>query len=106
MTIDAADPVTANRKAELVCSCIPDKVTDPAVVIVHVPEIITFPVPSKEESQPKAVRLTPALRVIFSVNVPVLMKIVSPEVAAVNALAIVLCVPFALEEDTINFAGP
>lgn len=63
--------------------------TDPAVVIVHVPLIMTLPVPFKELSDPKAVRLTPAFRVIFSEYVPGRMKIVSPEEALVRAVAIV-----------------
>ncbi len=51
LTTEAKVPVTARRAAEFVCSWIPEIDTVPAVVSVHVPEIITLPVALREASQ-------------------------------------------------------
>lgn len=51
-----------------------------------------------------AVKLTPALRVGFSVYVPGKIKIVSPEEDDAKALAIVVCVPTFDALLTIHFA--
>ena len=79
-------------------------VTEPADEKLAVPFKITLPVPFKEASEPYAVRLTPALRVIFSVYVPGRIKIVSPEEELVRAVAIVVCVPSEAVAETIHFA--
>lgn len=51
--------------------------------------------------------MTPAFNVKFSVYVPGRIKIVSPDEAAVNAPAIVVCVaPSDIFAETIHFAVP
>jgi hypothetical protein len=63
----------------------PEMLTVPAPVNVRVPLMITLEEVLKDASQSKAVKLTPALSVTFSVKVPGRMKIVCPEDAAVTA---------------------
>ena len=74
---------------------------DPAKVAVHVPLMITFGVCA---SHSYAQRFTPATSVGFSVYVPGLTNIVSPEEALVSAAPIVVCVPLDNVDETIHFA--
>ncbi len=101
--MDAADPVTAIAAALLVWRFIPEMEAVPATVIVAVPAIVTLGVVA---SHVKAARLTPAFKVMFSVYVPSLMKIVSPDEADVSAAAIVVCVPCVASAETIHLATP
>jgi hypothetical protein len=92
-------PEFTNAAAPLVSNCIPHKVAEPVKEAVTVPLIMTLgvmlaPCPEAIPSDPKAVKLTPAFKVIFSVYVPGLMNIVSPEDAADRADAIVEKSPF------------
>src|SRR5437899_7764063 len=64
LTIEAADPVTANAKSEFVCSCTPLNEVVPAAVKVAFPIILTLGV---IPSTSLATILTPAFRVKFSV---------------------------------------
>lgn len=79
----------------------PEIVLVPAPVMVNVPVIVgTF----KESPDQQAI-FTPGVIVTFSVTLS-LKKIVSPEEAAVIALAKVVWVPLAAEVATTNFVGP
>ena len=103
-----------NATAPFVCRQIPERQTNPVKLAVVVPLIVTLGLvtPSLlKASQSKALRFTPAFNEIFSVYVPGIMKMVSPEVAEAIALAIVVCVPFVLSVteapngSTIHLAG-
>jgi len=73
---------------------------------VHLPTIFTAEVDITASEVGNATRLTPAFRVGFSVYVPSRMNIVSPDVAAVIAAVIVVCVPWPAVAETIHFTGP
>lgn len=96
------DPETTIAKSELVVKRIPLHVTTPDVKVALPVILMLAVVPSPIQ----AARLTPAFNVRSSVYEPERMKTVSPLVAAVIAACIVVCVPLAALELTINLAGP
>lgn len=102
-----ADPVTAVRAAEFVCSLIPLIDDTPAAVIVIVPIIVTFGVSA---SHSKAHKLIPGGRVKFSVYVPGCKNIVELiPVPTAEAIAAAMVVKFApvpeVLEATINLGA-
>jgi hypothetical protein len=101
LQVDPDEPVTARQKSLFVSNFMPEIITVPAPVKVHLPRIMTLGV---KASQSKEQRLTPATKAGFSVYVPGRMKIVCPETEAVKAAAIVLKSPLPEGSTILEFA--